>query len=71
MPEEKTKAQSTEDEMLNDSTQSESESRTIRLDLSDDLLEVIDKLKNEYGVRSRARTIELLLRDLILNDGEE
>ena len=71
MPKEKTNAQSTTDKMLNDSTQSKSESKTIRLELSDDLLEVIDKLKNEYGARSRARTIELLLRDLILNDGGE
>ena len=37
----------------------------VKVTLSKDILELLDKLKSEYGARTRGRVIEMLLRDLI------
>ena len=37
----------------------------VTVTLSKDILELLDKLKSEYGARTRGRVIEMLLRDLI------
>ena len=38
---------------------------SLTLDLSKEIIEVLDKLKSEYGARTRARVVEMLLQDLI------
>ena len=38
---------------------------SLTLNLSKEILEVLDKLKAEYGAASRARVLEMLLQDLI------
>ena len=37
----------------------------VTLNLSKEALEIIDKLKMEYGASTRGRTLELLIQDLI------
>ena len=44
---------------------------SIRIELSRDLLDVIDKLKGELGLRSRASLIERLLKEILLSSGDE
>ena len=41
---------------------------SLTLDLSKEIIEVLDKLKAEYGARTRARVVEMLLQDLISPD---
>jgi metal-responsive CopG/Arc/MetJ family transcriptional regulator len=38
---------------------------SMTLNLSKEVILILDKLKKEYGAASRARVIELLLQDLI------
>ena len=44
---------------------------SIRIELSRDLLDVIDKLKGELGLRTRAGLIERLLEELLLAPSAE
>ena len=44
---------------------------SIRVELSRDLLDVIDRLKGELGLRSRAGLIERLLEELLLSSSDE
>jgi len=44
---------------------------SVRIELSSELLAVIDKLKGELGLRSRAGLIERLLEELLLSSREE
>jgi len=44
---------------------------SVRLELSSELLKVIDKLKGELGLRSRAGLVERLLEELLLSPIEE
>ena len=44
---------------------------SIRIELSRDLLDVVDKLRGELGLRSRAGLIERLLEELLLSSGDE
>ena len=37
----------------------------VKLNLTREVIEILDKLKIEYGVRTRARVIEILLQDLV------
>ena len=37
---------------------------SLNLNLPKETLEILDKLKTEYGTKSRGRVIELLLKDL-------
>ena len=37
---------------------------SLNLNLPKETLEILDKLKTEYGAKSRGRVIELLLEDL-------
>ena len=43
----------------------ESKRRQITVNLSEQLVALIDRLKGEYGVRSRGRVLEMVLEDLI------
>jgi len=45
--------------------QADTDQIRVSITLSQDLFEVLDKLKAEYGVRTRGRVIEMLLRDFI------
>ena len=45
--------------------------KCIRIELSGELLAVIDKLKGELGLRSRAGLVERLLEELLLSPIEE
>lgn len=38
---------------------------SLTLDLPKETFEILDKLKVEYGVKTRGRVIELLLQDLL------
>ena len=38
---------------------------SLTLNLSKEIIEILDQLKMEYGAVSRARVLELLLQDLI------
>ena len=44
---------------------------SVRIELSGELLAVIDKLREELGLRSRAGLIEKLLEELLLSSSEE
>ena len=44
---------------------------SIRIELSRDLLDVIDKLKGKLELRSRAGLVERLLEELLLSSGDE
>ena len=44
---------------------------TVTLEMSDELIQLIDQLKVEYGAQSRSRTIELLLNELLSDDSEK
>ena len=44
---------------------------SVRIELSSELLAVIDKLKGELGLRTRAGLIERLLEELLLAPSEE
>jgi len=44
---------------------------TVRIELSGELLAVIDKLREELGLRSRAGLIERLLEELLLSSSQE
>ena len=41
------------------------------MEIRDELIIFIDKLKIEYGASTRSRTIEILLEDLLLGDEQE
>ena len=41
----------------------------LSLDLTVEMIEMLEVLKREYGVQTRARAIEILLRDLLSEDG--
>ena len=43
----------------------ESKRRQITVNVSEQLVALIDRLKGEYGVRSRGRVLEMVLEDLI------
>ena len=43
----------------------------ISLEIKDELVLIIDKLKLEYGASTRSRTLEILLEDLLLGDEQE
>ena len=43
----------------------------VSIDIKDELIVLIDKLKLEYGASTRSRTIEILLEDLLLGDEQE
>ena len=45
--------------------QTDTDQVRVSITLEKDILEVLDQLKAEYGVRTRERVIEILLRDLI------
>ena len=49
----------------------ESKRRQITVSLSEQLVALIDRLKGEYGVRSRGRVLELVLEDLIESSQSE
>ena len=38
---------------------------SVTLNLSKEILELLDQLKKEYGAASRGRDVEMLLQDLI------
>ena len=38
---------------------------SLTLNLSKEMLEILDPLKKEYGAASRGRVVEMLLQDLI------
>ena len=42
---------------------------SLTLDLTVEMIELLETLKREYGVQTRARAIEILLRDLLSEDG--
>ena len=41
------------------------------MELKDELIALIDKLKLEYGASTRSRATEILLEDLLLGDEQE
>ena len=41
---------------------------SVKLNLSKETIEKLDKLKTEYGARTRARAIEMLFQDLFDED---
>ena len=41
---------------------------SLKLNLTKEVFNVLDVLKDEYGVQSRARVIELILEDLVRGD---
>ena len=43
----------------------------VSIDIKDELIVLIDKLKLEYGARTRGRVVEMLLEDLLLGDEQE
>ena len=43
----------------------ESKRRQITVNVSEQLVALIDRLKGEYGVRSRGRVLEMVLEDLL------
>lgn len=43
---------------------------TLSLHLRRDVIEILDSLKKEYGVQTRARVIELLLQDLLPSENQ-
>ena len=43
---------------------------TVTLEMSDELIQLIDQLKVEYGAQSRSRTIELLLNELLSGNSD-
>ena len=43
----------------------------VSMEIKDELIPLIDKLKAEYGASTRGRVIELLLEDLLLGDEPE
>ena len=40
----------------------------VSIDIKDELVVLIDRLKLEYGASTRSRNIEILLEDLLLGD---
>ena len=43
---------------------------TVTLEMSDELIQLNDQLKVEYGAQSRSRTIELLLNEILSGDSD-
>ena len=43
----------------------------VSIDIKDELIVLIDKLKLEYGASTRSRAIEILLEDLLLGDEQQ
>ena len=42
----------------------------VSVQLSRDVIEALDKLRAEWGVRSRGAIVERLLQELLIGDGE-
>ena len=42
---------------------------SLNLDLTVEMIQVLEALKKEYGVQTKARVVEMLLRDLLSVEG--
>ena len=50
------------------SSQSDKVKVNMNLNISQEIIDVLEKLKIEWGVRSRARAVEILLEEIFLGD---